>query len=135
MLLKEADANSEEVISLRAEGLAGARSFGSWAITATPVPSNPGDPRGAQMSLSVGEVMIHAIHTVTADTSLPEVSGILAERPGSAVLVVAEDGEVVGVVTEAVLAAALARIIEASEDVRGVRARLTGEIGRLSATA
>ena len=87
------------------------------------------------MGMSVGEVMIHAIPTVTADASLPEVAGILAERPGSAVLVVAEDGEVVGIVTEAVLAAALGGIIEASEDVRGVRARLPGEIDRLTATA
>lgn len=87
------------------------------------------------MGSRVREVMIHAIATVTADASLPEVARILAERPGSAVLVVTEDGEVVGIVTEAVLAAALGRIIEANEGVRGVRARFPGEIDRLTATA
>lgn len=48
-------------------------------------------------------------------------------------LVVAEDGEVVGIVTEAVLEAALSRIVEASEAPRGAREPSKGEIGRLTA--
>lgn len=72
------------------------------------------------MATNVREVMITAIPTVTVDASLPEVAEILAMRSGSAVLVVAEDGEVVGIVTEAVLATALSRIIEAGEAGRPV---------------
>lgn len=67
------------------------------------------------MATNVREVMITSIPTVTVDASLPQVAEILAMRSGSAVLVVAEDGEVVGIVTEAVLADALSRIIETAE--------------------
>jgi CBS domain-containing protein len=71
--------------------------------------------RGAQMATNVRDVMILSIPTVSIEASLPEVAEILAKRSGSAVLVVAEDGEVVGIVTEAVLAGALSRIVEAVE--------------------
>lgn len=72
------------------------------------------------MSTNVREVMISSVPTVTVDASLREVAEILAKRSGSAVLVVAENGEVVGIVTEAVLADALRWIVETGETGRPV---------------
>lgn len=68
--------------------------------------------------MDVRDVMLSAIPTVMVEASLQEIAEILAKQRGTAVLVVAEDGEVLGIVTEEMLAGALSRIIKASEAPR-----------------
>ncbi len=72
--------------------------------------------RGGRMD--VRDVMLSAIPTVTVQTPLREIAEIFSKQGGTAVLVVAEDGEVLGIVTEEVLAGALSRIIKAGEAPR-----------------
>ena len=67
--------------------------------------------------MDVGDVMLRSVPTVTVDASLREVAEIMAQRSGSAVLVVDDEGKVMGVVTEAVLADALDMVIGASGPV------------------
>lgn len=71
--------------------------------------------------MDVGDVMLRSVPTVAVDASLREVAEIMAQRSGSAVLVVDDEGEVVGVVTEAVLADALDMVIGASGPVARLR--------------
>lgn len=83
--------------------------------------------------MELREVMVTSIPTVPVDAPLAEVAEILSRRHGSAVLVVADDGEVVGVVTEAALARALSRIVEEIEAAPGFRRARAGALGRLTA--
>lgn len=83
--------------------------------------------------MELRDVMISTIPTVQVDAPLPEVAEILARRSGSAVLVVAQDGEVVGVVTEAALARALGRIVEEIEAAPGFHRPRAGALDRLTA--
>jgi CBS domain-containing protein len=68
--------------------------------------------------MDVRDVMLSAVPTVTVETPLREIAEILSKQRGTVVLVVAQDGEVLGIVTEEVLAGALSRIIKASEAPR-----------------
>lgn len=68
--------------------------------------------------MDVRDVMLSAVPTVTVETPLREIAEILSKQGVTVVLVVAEDGEVLGIVTEEVLAGALSRIIQASEAPR-----------------
>jgi predicted transcriptional regulator len=70
--------------------------------------------------MHVRDVMFSSIRTVAADASVPEVAELLADQIGGAVLVVAEDGAVIGVITEVALARALDRLTEASGSARSV---------------
>ncbi len=54
--------------------------------------------------MDVGDIVLRSVPTVTVQASLREVAQIMAEHAGSAVLVVDEEGKVLGVITEAVLA-------------------------------
>jgi CBS domain-containing protein len=67
--------------------------------------------------------MLRSVPTVTVQASLREVAEIMAEHAGSAVLVVDEEGNVLGVITEAVLASALSRVIETSQPTEATRRR------------
>jgi CBS domain-containing protein len=61
---------------------------------------------------------------VGVETSLREAAAILAERTGGAVLVVDDHGAVVGIVTEAILADALALIVRANQPYREAHRRM-----------
>jgi CBS-domain-containing membrane protein len=61
--------------------------------------------------MDVRDIVLRSVPTVTVQVSLREVAEIMAEHAGSAVLVVEEEGKVLGVITEAVLASALSRVI------------------------
>jgi len=73
--------------------------------------------------MDVGDIVLRSVPTVTVQASLREVAQIMAEHAGSAVLVVDEEGKVLGVITEAVLASALSRVIEASQPAVATRRR------------
>jgi CBS domain-containing protein len=72
---------------------------------------------------------------VGVETSLRETAAILAERTGSAVLVVDDQGAIVGIVTEAMLADALALIVRVTEPHREAHRRLLRPPSRAVQTA
>jgi CBS domain-containing protein len=72
----------------------------------------------------VRDVMDSRPPRVGVETSLRDAAAILAERTGSAVLVVDDHGAIVGIVTEAVLADALALIIHVNEPHREAHRRV-----------
>ena len=65
--------------------------------------------------MRVRDVMDSTPSRVGVETSLREAAAILAERTGGAVLVVDDHGAIVGIITEAILADALAVIARANE--------------------
>lgn len=65
--------------------------------------------------MRVRDVMDSAPPRVGVETSLRETAAILAERTGSAVLVIDDHGAIVGIVTEAMLADVLALIVHVNE--------------------
>ena len=71
--------------------------------------------------MDVRDIVLRSVPTVTVDASLREVAEIMAQRGGGAVLVVDDEGKVMGVVTEAVLADALNTLTEASGSVERTR--------------
>ena len=71
--------------------------------------------------MDVSDIVLRSVPTVTVHASLREVAEIMAQRGGGAVLVVDDEGKVMGVVTEAVLADALNTVVGASEPVVGPR--------------
>lgn len=71
--------------------------------------------------MDVRDVVLRSVPTVTAEATLREVAEIIAQQGGSAVLVVDEEGKVLGVITEAVLASALSRVFEASQPAAPTR--------------
>ena len=73
--------------------------------------------------MEVRDIVLRSVPTVTVEASLRDVAEIMAEHAGSAVLVVDEEGKVLGVITEAVLAGALSRVIEASQPAGATRGR------------
>ena len=74
--------------------------------------------------MRVRDVMDSTPPRVGVETSLRETAAILAERTGSAVLVVDDHGAVVGIVTEAMLADALALIVRVTEPHREAHRRV-----------
>jgi CBS domain-containing protein len=73
--------------------------------------------------MDVRDIVLRSVPTVKVQASLREVAAIMAEHAGSAVLVVDEEGNFLGVITEAVLASALSRVIEASQPSGATRRR------------
>lgn len=80
--------------------------------------------------MDVRDVVLRSAPTVEIDASLRQVADMMARAGATAVLVVDEDGNVLGVVTEAVLAGVLDRMVEngglgervsGSRDRRGLR--------------
>ncbi|HEX9717625.1 MAG TPA: CBS domain-containing protein [Actinomycetota bacterium] len=68
--------------------------------------------------MKVQEFMLTDVPVVKVGASLRDVAAVLAEHEASAVIVVDETGEVVGVVSETVLASVLKRITDDAEDIR-----------------
>lgn len=68
--------------------------------------------------MDVRDVVLRSVPTVGIDASLRQVADMMARAGGTAVLVVDEDGDVLGVVTEAVLAGVLDRMAEAGPGKR-----------------
>lgn len=73
--------------------------------------------------MDVRDVVLRSVPTVWIDASLRQVADMMARVGGTAVLVVDEDGSVLGVVTEAVLAGVLDRMVEAGLDERASGSR------------
>jgi len=74
--------------------------------------------------MRVRDVMDSTPPRVGVETSLRETAAILAERTGSAVLVFDDYGAIVGIVTEAMLADALALIVHVNEPHREAHRRV-----------
>lgn len=74
--------------------------------------------------MRVRDVMDSTPPRVGVETSLRVAAAIVAERTGSAVLVVDDHGAIVGIVTEAMLADALALIVRADESHRDAHPRM-----------
>ena len=68
--------------------------------------------------MKVQEFMLTDVPVVKVGASLRDVAAVLAKHEASAVIVVDETGEVVGVVSETVLASVLKRITDDAEDIR-----------------
>jgi len=68
--------------------------------------------------MKVQEFMLTDVSVVKVGASLRDVAAVLAEHEASGVIVVDEAGEVVGVVSETVLASVLKRITDDAEDIR-----------------
>ena len=80
---------------------------------------DPQSRRTFLRSIEVGEVMAVNVETVTADTPLCEAARILVQRKIGCVPVVADDGELLGLVTETDLLAAAFLDKEDREEERG----------------
>jgi hypothetical protein len=90
--------------------------------------------------MDVRDIVLRSVPTVEVQASLREVAAIMAEHAGSAVLVVDEKGKVLGVITEAVLASALSRVIERANQREplgavqvSIRRRVIPSLGSLGA--
>lgn len=72
--------------------------------------------------MDIRSLMLTEVPVVTPDASLREVAEILSRSRGAAVVVLGDDGEVLGLITEAVLAGVLDRIFDGAEDGADPRA-------------